>query len=89
MPWEPDPQLRQLLYLQLNEIREPRLVLLQRDTWPRLENQLAALGLAGGGMIQVPRDAAAGFIEEVGDDFIATVRMVKCDEVFQPSSSGK
>jgi hypothetical protein len=73
MAWEPDPELRQLLDLQMTDIREPKLVRLQREEWRRIENQFAARGVMGGGLIAACRDAAQRALEEMADEFIGTI----------------
>lgn len=74
MPWEPDSDLRDLLDLTMTEIREPRIVRLQRDDWNRIEREMAARGvLLSGGSVAALRDAARQVVEEIADEFVGTI----------------
>jgi hypothetical protein len=72
--WEPDPAMQQLLSLQLTELREPRLSRLQGEEWRKLENSLSAKGtLRSGALVLGLLESAVTLVEQVADDFIATI----------------
>jgi hypothetical protein len=70
MQWEPDPELARLLTLIVTDLREP-LVQLQREAWPRIENDFAARRAEG--LIEALREAAERTVETVADGFVSTV----------------